>query len=63
MNEEELKMQIMEAAGLSVWEGKADPVEMGIKMANLVQFLRDKPEFEQKAFIEQIRFKGLDSIV
>lgn len=63
MNEEELKRQILEAGGLSVWEGKADPVETGIKMASLVQFLRDKPEFEQKAYIEQIRVRGFDSIV
>ena len=33
MNEQELKRQILEAGGFSVWEGKADPVEMGIKMA------------------------------
>ncbi len=63
MNEDELRRQILEAGGFSVWEGKKDPVEMGIKMASLVQFLRDKSEFEQKPFIEQIRFKGLDSIV
>ncbi|ETP71010.1 hypothetical protein UYO_3047 [Lachnospiraceae bacterium JC7] len=63
MNEDELRRQILEAAGISVWEGKEDPVEMGIKMTSLVQFLRDKSEFEQKAYIEQIRFKGLDSIV
>ena len=41
MNEQELKRQILEAGGFSVWEGKADPVEMGIKMARLVHFLKN----------------------
>ncbi|WP_036611783.1 hypothetical protein [Oribacterium sp. P6A1] len=63
MNEEDLRREILEAGGLSAWEGKSDPVEMGIKMASLVQFLKDKSDFEQKAYIDQIRFKGLDGIL
>ena len=63
MNEQELKRQILEAEGFSVWEGKADPVEMGIKMARLVHFLKDKSDFEQRAYIRKIRVKGFDGIL
>ncbi len=34
MSEEELKRQLLEAAGISVWSQKNDPVETGVKIAS-----------------------------
>ena len=60
MNEEELKRQLLEAGGFSVWSQKSNPTEDGIKIASLVHYLKNKPESEQRAIINEIRIGGID---
>lgn len=60
MNEEELKRQLAEAGGASVWFNSSDPVATGIKMARLAQYLKNKPDAEQRAIISNIRIMGID---
>jgi len=60
MSEEELKRQLLEAAGISVWSQKNDPVETGVKIASLAQYLTNKPESEQFAIINEIRIGGIE---
>ncbi len=47
MSEEELKRQLLEAAGISVWSQKSNPIETGVKIASLAQYLKNKPESEE----------------
>ncbi|SFG09111.1 hypothetical protein [Oribacterium sp. WCC10] len=60
MNEEELKRQLAEAGGISVWMNNSDPVAAGMKMASLAHYLKDKPDAEQRAIINDIRIRGID---
>ena len=60
MSEEELKRQLLEAAGISVWSQKNDPIETGVKIASLAQYLKNKPESEQRAIINEIRIGGFE---
>ena len=60
MNEEELKRQLLEAGGFSVWAQKSDPTETGIKIARILHCLKNKPESEQRAMINKIRIEGID---
>ena len=47
MSEEALKRQLLEAAGISVWSQKSNPIETGVKIASLAQYLKNKPESEE----------------
>lgn len=60
MTEEELKREIAEAGGASVWLKNSDPVATGMKIASLAQYLKDRPDAEQRAIINDIRIRGID---
>ena len=60
MNEAELKRQLAEAGGASVCLNNRDPVTTGIKMACLAQYLKNKPDGEQRMVINNIRVMGID---
>lgn len=63
MNEAELKRQLAEAGGASVCLNNRDPVTTGIKIACLAQYLKDKPDADQRAVINSIRAMGLDKVL
>ncbi|MCR5008126.1 MAG: hypothetical protein K6A76_06045 [Oribacterium sp.] len=63
MSEEELKRQLLEAAGISVWSQESNPIETGVKITSLAQYLKNKPETEQRAIINEIRISGIEKAI